>query len=384
MAEDTIRTYAPLSEGAFADLLDAFEHAGAQFDPADEDHPSKKHFAYGGGSLVIVHDVEGPIKIQVLSHSAELSDVWKRVEAIARPHLDGDGGTLWPDDPSSMMTDPDSGSGASAQKSQTVGATNPNYRGPYKGDPDRNDHKAARVRAANLKRKHARARVSGPETDKSHVYGPYKPETAQAFLDKVRAFGMSVSGTNPWYIVANQHGITLVATRDPQGNVTVTVSGKNFYVGYNKIWEKIDPLMPRADAKVSGDRRMVVSADETRWDVLSKKMIAIDAAVGDKVEDSAGKVLGIVGEDWTPPLTTDPQAHIDYLNRVYDSAAAAWQKAEALRPKRKRKPKRKSLMQCRPRATLPTTRATARRRRMKPSRRPRRPCPTNSIRFGTR
>ena len=64
MAEDTIRAYAPLSDGAFADLLDAFEHAGATFDPADEDHPSKKHFAYGGGNLVIEGRVEGQIALK--------------------------------------------------------------------------------------------------------------------------------------------------------------------------------------------------------------------------------------------------------------------------------------------------------------------------------
>src|SRR5277367_6392218 len=109
-------------------------------------------------------------------------------------------------------------------------------------------------------------------SDSSHAYGPYSLATANGFLDKVRKFGMSVTGDNPWSIDANQHGIKLVATRTQDGRVTITVVDKNFYVAYPKIWEKVDPLMPKADA--------VVGDALTRWDILAQQMQALDLAKG--------------------------------------------------------------------------------------------------------
>ena len=83
--------------------------------------------------------------------------------------------------------------------------------------------------------------------ERSQTFGPYTDATTRAFLDKVRSYGMTVSGQNPWHIDARQHGITLDATQDADGHVTVNVATKNIYVSNAKIWDKLAPLMPKAD-----------------------------------------------------------------------------------------------------------------------------------------
>lgn len=149
----------------------------------------------------------------------------------------------------------------------------------------------------------------------SHTYGPYSMATAQAFIDKVKNFGMTVAGSNPWTIAANQHGITLAAIRDASGNVIVEVLSKNFYVSNAKIWEKIDPLMPKPDA--------VVGDDATRWDKLASQLEALDAVSAPTLHTTSGRVIGFVGEDWTPPLSTDPEAHVKYLEDTYQHVTNA-------------------------------------------------------------
>jgi len=183
-------------------------------------------------------------------------------------------------------------------------------------DPDQMHGLMGQSLATGLR---AKARVGSD--DKSRTFGPYTPDTAQAFLSKVRAYGMSVSGSNPWHIDANQHGITLDASRAGDGTVTVTVLTRNFYVALSKIWDKVVPLMPRSD--VSGD-------DVTRWDDLAAEMKKLDLAIGDELHDAAGKVLGIVGEDWTPPISTDPQAQITFLEKVYERTKDALERSKTM------------------------------------------------------
>lgn len=48
------------------------------------------------------------------------------------------------------------------------------------------------------------------------------------------------------------------------------------------------------------------------------------------VTGSDGRTLVIVGEDWTPPASTDPQAHVDYLQKMYDHTKDALDKAKKL------------------------------------------------------
>ena len=140
---------------------------------------------------------------------------------------------LWPDDPKAMQDAPASAAegddlfppaGFDYDTNEYTYGQGYGYESPNKGDDD----------------------VSG-FSDRSNTFGPYTDATMQSFLSKVRGYGMTVTGSNPWHIDANQHGITLDATADASGNVTVSIKTKNFYVANTKVWEKVSPLMPRPD-----------------------------------------------------------------------------------------------------------------------------------------
>lgn len=148
---------------------------------------------------------------------------------------------------------------------------------------------------------------------KSQTFGPYSDATAHAFLDKVGRYGMTVSGSNPWRIDANQHGIILQARRDGAGNVTVTILEKNFYVSNAKIWAKVEPLMPKADAVVG-----VTSVSSlAKWDKLATALEALDMAMGVELRGPNGRVLGIVGDDWTAPAADASSTDkLDWLEKA--------------------------------------------------------------------
>jgi len=79
--------------------------------------------------------------------------------------------------------------------------------------------------------------------------------------------------------------------------------------------------MSRSDVSVVG---------VTRWDDLAAEMKKLDLAIGDELHDAAGKVLGIVGEDWTPPISTDPQAQITFLEKVYERTKDALERSKTM------------------------------------------------------
>ena len=98
--------------------------------------------------------------------------------------------------------------------------------------------------------------VGGPTGEMEHVvsgsgaskaYGPYEASTVQNLLQQLPAAGMSVSGGNPYEIDTHSHGVTLEASWDGQ-YVHVTITGKNFYVSQGQVWDKLDGLMPQANA----------------------------------------------------------------------------------------------------------------------------------------
>lgn len=242
--------------------------------------------------------------------------------------------------------------------------------------------------------------------DKSRTFGPYLYSTAKKFLDKAASLGMTVTGQNPWHVVANQHGIEFDVTHDEKnGNVQVTVASKNFYVGYGKIWDKLAPMLPPPD--VAGSPKTIAAAPppSTRWDDLAKALAQLDtytttvsgdtavhfyppmtageladlldelhahgwdvqstsptaanlskdanvwrivvdedltrvqilkapvpAALWSAIDVTLGQAgAHVVGSlsDWTPPASTDPQAHADYLQRVYDHAKETWHEIQS-------------------------------------------------------
>ena len=98
--------------------------------------------------------------------------------------------------------------------------------------------------------------VGGPTGEMEHVvsgsgaskaYGPYEASTVNNLLQQLPAAGMSVSGGNPYEIDTHSHGVTLEASWDGQ-YVHVTITGKNFYVSQGQVWDKLDGLMPQANA----------------------------------------------------------------------------------------------------------------------------------------
>ncbi len=117
--------------------------------------------------------------------------------------------------------------------------------------------------------------------------------------------------------------------------MTVTVTGRNFYVSLDKVWAKLDPLMPRAE---------VVGVDEsTKWDKLAAQMKALDVALGVELVDVHGEVLGVVGADWLPPLTPDPAKHVEYLERVADHTKEALKTAETMADSEKQRVRERAM-----------------------------------------
>lgn len=379
-----VRFYAPMSDGAFASLLSHLGDAGWTCTPTGN---ASAQCESVGDKFLLLADAD-MFRVQLLGAQAPERDAWKRLEELLEPFLthsangddepasmvEGQKGSLWPDDPQAM--------------SDVVTVNGRPSMGPQ------------------------RRAVVGDDS-KSKTYGPYTQQTAQSFLDKVRKYGMTVSGSNPWNIDANQHGITLKATQDGSGKVTVAVVTRNFYVGLGKIWDKVDPLMPKADVSgVWGERSPTVNDDDyytdpaetawldanklphpppgehsaeyqfylmnkgakkadakkkdkatvsgrpymgpklfeddddtdmigdaaADWAALSKQMAKLDVAVGDELHGADGRLIGIIGsDDWTPPLSSDPKAQIEFLEKVYGRTKEALARADALKEDAKKK-----------------------------------------------
>lgn len=75
-------------------------------------------------------------------------------------------------------------------------------------------------------------------------YANITGQKIQKIIDKLREYGASVSGNNPWTVNLNQHGVKLFGSWDESRSVlTIKVVDKNFYVSYSQIWDRIDPLI---------------------------------------------------------------------------------------------------------------------------------------------
>lgn len=97
--------------------------------------------------------------------------------------------------------------------------------------------------------------VQGEETaigaEDTRTYGPYSQAQANAMLSKIKSQGMTVTGNNPWHVDTNTHGVKFDATYDGS-NITIKITGANFYVSNAKVWDKLDPMM-QAAKNISGD-----------------------------------------------------------------------------------------------------------------------------------
>lgn len=64
-------------------------------------------------------------------------------------------------------------------------------------------------------------------------------------LAEMRRQGMIVTGANPWDVDVKQHGVKLRGTWNAGARtLRVIVTDKAWYVPCDKIWEKIDGVIP--------------------------------------------------------------------------------------------------------------------------------------------
>jgi len=87
-----------------------------------------------------------------------------------------------------------------------------------------------------------------------HTYHGFTQSKLDAVLASLRANGAQVSGSNPWDVDTNKHGIKLRGTWAPTtGELQIIVIDKNFYVSYAKIWETLDDLLNHVGTLVAED-----------------------------------------------------------------------------------------------------------------------------------
>ena len=66
----------------------------------------------------------------------------------------------------------------------------------------------------------------------------------QLILNTLRSNGAEVTGSNPWQVDTNKHGVILQGNWDEEkASLLVTVLDKSFFVPCSKIWDAIVPLI---------------------------------------------------------------------------------------------------------------------------------------------
>ncbi len=56
--------------------------------------------------------------------------------------------------------------------------------------------------------------------------------------------GFTIRGQNPWYVETHHHGVVLKGVWDEAAStLTLSVTGRNWYVSYAMVWNRIDLLM---------------------------------------------------------------------------------------------------------------------------------------------
>ena len=86
----------------------------------------------------------------------------------------------------------------------------------------------------------------------SKQYGPMSQTAVAALIARASGAGLGVSGSNPWFVDAHDHGVKLRIDWDPANQIaTVTVTDKYIYVPTSQIWQRIDPLISDSMATYS-------------------------------------------------------------------------------------------------------------------------------------
>ena len=67
-----------------------------------------------------------------------------------------------------------------------------------------------------------------------------------------------------------------------------------------------------------------------KWQRLAQALEALDRATAVEVQTAHGRVLGVVGADWSLPSGASSSERVDYLQRAVDAAKAGLEKAKQL------------------------------------------------------
>lgn len=78
----------------------------------------------------------------------------------------------------------------------------------------------------------------------THNYNNISRAKIELMINELIARGCIITGQNPWDVAINQHGILLrVDWNEVASTLTVSITGRNWYVPHETIWSNIDSLM---------------------------------------------------------------------------------------------------------------------------------------------
>jgi len=94
-------------------------------------------------------------------------------------------------------------------------------------------------------------------------YANVDKEKIDEMLNILSSNGAEITGRNPWEIETYQHGILLRAEWNETAlTLSVSVTGRNWYVPNETIWSNIDSLM--LDMLIKSSENDVINSGETR------------------------------------------------------------------------------------------------------------------------
>ena len=80
----------------------------------------------------------------------------------------------------------------------------------------------------------------------THKFENISKAKVDEILRELAGHGSTITGDNPWAVVTNNHGVTLLGEWNETDSVlSITVTAADWYVPYKTVWENIDSLMRR-------------------------------------------------------------------------------------------------------------------------------------------
>jgi hypothetical protein len=78
----------------------------------------------------------------------------------------------------------------------------------------------------------------------THNYDNISRAKIELMLNELIARGCIITGHNPWDVATLHHGILLRAEwNEASSTLTVSITGRNWYVPHETIWSNVDSLM---------------------------------------------------------------------------------------------------------------------------------------------